>query len=453
MTTSAVLVLTLSVAATAGTAERDGDREVLCRVNGEPVLLKDLELQLYWDEHAQVAKEPLDFLIRERLVRQEVARKGISVKTSDVDDFLAGLDRDVRAANAKDSLASYLAAQGITSDYFRRQTETVIGLFYLAGGKEHPYQGMKDPAVKKKMNDAVADLAAAGKVETDPGKLEAGAAATVNGERISIEDAGHLARLSFSDELKRKHLGQLQLYVMVRQELQRRKLELAPEDLDFQFHLVASARATTFGEKELPIEDVLRSLGQDPRLLRRQYGFRAMAMLSRMVKDQVTDEELKKLFAADPARFGDGVPKASQILLKAVDAAGRPLSPDADLKVRARIEALRAKLVAGEDFAGLAGKVSEDKDGAEHGGNLGFLDKSRIADPVVAAAYGLKVGELSAPVRSAAGWHLVKVLEIKHVSFEEAKPLVRLAAIRSRRNQLLEDLKKGAKIEPGLAKL
>jgi parvulin-like peptidyl-prolyl isomerase len=178
-----------------------------------------------------------------------------------------------------------------------------------------------------------------------------------------------------------------------------------------------------------------------------------LAMLSRMVRAEVGDEDIRKLFASDPARFGEGVPKASHIMFKTVDAQGRPFAAAEDRKVRARALALREKLVAGEDFAAMAGKYSEDKDTADRGGALGFLDKSRIVDPVAAAAYDLKPGEISQPVKGASGWHLVKVMEIKHVVFDNVKSEVRSQLFADLGARLLRDLVKKVQIEPGPAKL
>jgi parvulin-like peptidyl-prolyl isomerase len=451
MTAGAIIVLASMAALAAGTPERGADEDVLCRVNGEPITLKDYGLALFWNERTLIQRDVMDFLINERLVRQEMAKKSISVKPADVDEFVSDTDRQMKAAT-KQSLAEILAARGTDMGVFRRTVGLTIGLCRLAGGKGR-LQETQDPAIKAKMNDMLTRLVTGSKIETDPDKLEAGTAATIDGERLSIDEVSQMACAILDQETKKKTLTYLQAFVYVRQEMQRRKLELTSADLDYQLEMLCAKRAGEPGEKSVSVGDVLKSLGREPRLLRRQCDFQARAMLSRMTRAEVADEDVRKLFNADPARFGDGVPKVCHIMLRTVDAEGRPVGAEADRKIRTKIEALRARLAAGEDFSAMAGKLSEDKDTADRGGNLGFLDKSRIADPVVAAAYGLKVGEISAPVKGAAGWHLVKVLEIKRVTFDDVKAEVRAEAIAERSAQLLADLRKKARIEPGPAKL
>jgi hypothetical protein len=446
----AVLALSLLCSANAGETSKGGDPDIICKVNGEPITLKDLELAIYWGDYARTSSEVIDTLVKEHVVRQEVSRKGVSIKSSEIDEFVADLDRTLKTADRTKSLAEHLSSQGMDMDFFRRKTESTIGLCRLAGGRGRLEETL-NPAVQAKMNELLAVLVASAKVETDPEKLEAGVAATVGGERIAVEEAARAARMVFGPEIKKKHLSYLQARAMIRQEMGHRKLELTSADLDYQTELICAKRASEIGEKNLTLGDVLRKMGRDPKLMRRQTDFQARAMLSRMVRSEVTDEDLRKLFASDPARFGDGVPKASHIMLRTVDDQGRSFPADADLKVRARLEALREKLLAGEDFSAMAGKFSDDKDTANRGGNVGFLDKSRIVDPVVAAAYSLKVGEISRPVKGSAGWHLIKVVEIKHTSFDDVKAEVRAQAIAERSAQLLKELSAKSKIESGPA--
>jgi peptidyl-prolyl cis-trans isomerase SurA len=78
---------------------------------------------------------------------------------------------------------------------------------------------------------------------------------------------------------------------------------------------------------------------------------------------------------------------------------------------RARIEQALARLRAGSDFAAVAREVSEDGNRAK-GGEIGARPVSRLPDLFVEATRTLKAGEVTpAPVRSGAGFHLIKVIE------------------------------------------
>jgi len=76
----------------------------------------------------------------------------------------------------------------------------------------------------------------------------------------------------------------------------------------------------------------------------------------------------------------------------------------------------------GEDFATLATQFSQDPGSAPKGGDLGFFDRRRMVQPFDSAAFTLKVGEVSKPVKTPYGWHIIKVTEIKdYAPFEKSK--------------------------------
>lgn len=78
---------------------------------------------------------------------------------------------------------------------------------------------------------------------------------------------------------------------------------------------------------------------------------------------------------------------------------------------RARIDAALARIRGGADFATVAREVSEDGNRA-NGGVIGMRPASRLPDLFVEATKGLKVGEVTAqPVKSGAGFHLIKVVD------------------------------------------
>ncbi len=97
-------------------------------------------------------------------------------------------------------------------------------------------------------------------------------------------------------------------------------------------------------------------------------------------------------------------------------------------------EALTAleRLEAGEDFATLAGELSTDTGSASLGGDLGWFGKNQMVGPFDNAAFDLEIGEISKPVESSFGWHIIQVLghEVRQITNE------RLEVIR---NQIFQD--------------
>ncbi len=126
-------------------------------------------------------------------------------------------------------------------------------------------------------------------------------------------------------------------------------------------------------------------------------------------------EELKKPFVAEPdlldklvkeayARLGEEV-KASHILIS--------LKPDADpqdtLKAFAKAEEIVTKLNQGEDFEKLAREYSEDPSAKTNGGSLGYFTALQMVYPFEEAAYRLEKGEISNPVKTRFGYHVIHV--------------------------------------------
>ena len=86
-------------------------------------------------------------------------------------------------------------------------------------------------------------------------------------------------------------------------------------------------------------------------------------------------------------------------------------SAEDSLEIKKEIVRLRQELEAGEDFAELAGVVSDDEGSAARGGDLGFFGRGQMVAPFEEAAFALAPGELSEPVQTRYGWHLIKVEE------------------------------------------
>jgi foldase protein PrsA len=89
-----------------------------------------------------------------------------------------------------------------------------------------------------------------------------------------------------------------------------------------------------------------------------------------------------------------------------------------------------AKLNAGGDFRQLANEYSIDKASLICGGELGFFSRGMMIQEFEDAAFSLKVGELSKPVKTSYGYHIIKVLEkkpAKAANYNEMRPLIEMS--------------------------
>ncbi|MGM9924047.1 MAG: peptidylprolyl isomerase [Bacillus sp. (in: firmicutes)] len=83
---------------------------------------------------------------------------------------------------------------------------------------------------------------------------------------------------------------------------------------------------------------------------------------------------------------------------------------------------VKAKLAAGEKFEDLAKKYSSDTGSAEKGGDLGWFGPGKMVAEFEDAAYALKKGEISDPVKSEHGYHIIEVTDTKEKKpFDEMK--------------------------------
>ncbi len=131
----------------------------------------------------------------------------------------------------------------------------------------------------------------------------------------------------------------------------------------------------------------------------------------------VTDAEIGQFYERNKKRFeAPGRAVVSLLtVLRAVTAAD-----SADTK--ARLERLREEIAGGADFAQVAQRESNDTISGAAGGSLGPTTKGQLTPKFEEAAYALKVGELSQPVLSPFGWHLIKLdsrkgdtLNLRHI--------------------------------------
>ncbi len=91
-----------------------------------------------------------------------------------------------------------------------------------------------------------------------------------------------------------------------------------------------------------------------------------------------------------------------------------------DALVKQKLEALRARILKGEDFAGLAQTNSQDPSSASDGGDLGWTAPDTYDPTFEKVVAGLKIDEISEPFKSQYGWHIVQLLGRRRVDSTDA---------------------------------
>lgn len=158
-------------------------------------------------------------------------------------------------------------------------------------------------------------------------------------------------------------------------------------------------------------------------------------LLLREAKQVASDQALKKYY---DEQIGQVKPveevRARHILVEGEDDAKK----------------IAARLKGGEDFAKIAKEASKDPGSGAEGGDLGFFTQDRMVPEFAAAAFAMKPGEISPPVKSQFGWHVIKVEERRMKplpTFDQVKDRIAQALAAKAQTDYLQALRAAAKIE------
>ncbi|MCK6255869.1 peptidylprolyl isomerase [Fictibacillus sp. KIGAM418] len=215
-------------------------------------------------------------------------------------------------------------------------------------------------------------------------------------EKVVESKAGDITKDEFYNELKAQYGNQV-LKQMVDNKLLEKEYKVTNNEIDNEIAKI---------KKQLGSEDQFKQALQ-------QNGIKNEKDLRKLVKTQllnkkaatdgvkVTDAEMKKVFNE---KYNEEV-KASHILVD-------------DAKTAKEV---KAKLDKGEDFAKLAEKYSKDPGSKSKGGDLGYFGKGQMVPEFDKVAFKLKPGQVSDPVKSQFGYHIIKVVDKKTNKFEDKK--------------------------------
>ena len=154
----------------------------------------------------------------------------------------------------------------------------------------------------------------------------------------------------------------------------------------------------------------------------------------------MSEEDLRRLYESDQARFVQPERREVRHLLLKVDSEADEAAAQAVLD---EIQAIRARIRAGEPFEELAKTLSQDPGSAANGGSLGIIESGIMVPAFDQASFALPVGELSEPVRTPFGYHLIEVVRIlpsEAKPFEDVREQLRTELAKQQAEKLFYDL-------------
>jgi len=183
-------------------------------------------------------------------------------------------------------------------------------------------------------------------------------------------------------------------------------------------------RKVEFARKKLLMENLLQSVG----------------------KEALTDEAMHKVYDEAVKQVGEEKEVHARHILFRAQAGDEKAGKEAEDKIKAVI----VRLKKGEDFAKVAGEVTEDPSGKANGGDLGYFTKEQMVPEFSEAAFKLDKGQISDPVKTQFGWHVLKVEDTRvkpAPKFEDVKPQIENYVARKAQAELVTKLRAEAKIE------
>lgn len=215
-------------------------------------------------------------------------------------------------------------------------------------------------------------------------------------------------------------------------------LEVSPQDMEIRL--------------EEWLKQVLKQVGSETKL-EEYYGY-SMAKIKRDLRKNIADgmlvekEKNKKLAGIKVSRqeverfyqaYADSLPdikesiRLSHILLKVTP------GEEAQQQASERIKSLYLRALAGEDFAELARNFSDGPSGKK-GGRLGWTNRGDLLKEYEEVAYSLKEGEISAPVKTRFGYHIIKLNERKGEKINTSHVLVMIKVTEGDENRVREEI-------------
>ena len=265
-------------------------------------------------------------------------------------------------------------------------------------------------------------------------------AAKVNGDEITIDEINMAVKgLSQYRELQSFVLENLIVSTLIYQESVKAGIIVKPNEVEKGFK-----EYTKMFPDEATIERELKRFDITKEELKQEISKKLM--VSRFIEKRateknitVTPDEARAYYDAQPDAFN--LPeriRVSHIMIKC----GPAESVEKSEKIKKQILDIRKRIVAGEFFSDLAKEYSEDPSKAK-GGDIGFIGRKNSPDKEFTnAAFGLNVGEISGPVKTVLGYHLITVTEKKaamKISFEEIKDRITNELLKQKNDNALKD--------------
>ncbi len=274
--------------------------------------------------------------------------------------------------------------------------------------------------------------------------------ATVNGEEIFRKELDR--RLSVYKRMNQEVtravqidvISRLAMKVLLNQFVEGQNIVVSDGEMQGRLEQIKYYLRSNPNDSEKSLGEILETQGSNIGELEGE--IRRTLALNKYLDQRVGDDEKSSYFESNIGVFNGEKVKLSHILIDTTK-----LKTDAELKTaKQKIEEAKKEIDNGADFAETAEKYSTCSS-AKDGGDVGFYKKSgSLVEELDEVAFSMKVGEISEPVKTQFGYHIIKVtgkVEGKDVSYEDVEDMVHFYLTERKKDALLKRLYEKAEIE------
>lgn len=169
-------------------------------------------------------------------------------------------------------------------------------------------------------------------------------------------------------------------------------------------------------------------------------------------KGKPSNDEINKYFKEHNIKL-----KASHILLKTSDKNGKPLDPKQEKEIKNKINDIYKEVSKNPNkFATIAKEKSEDTQSAQNNGSIGEFKKGEMIEEFEKQAFKMKEGEISKPIKTQFGYHIIKIDKIIKLKLSDEKKTIIEILSRQKAKEIYQQISQGANIktyEPVLKKV
>ncbi len=214
--------------------------------------------------------------------------------------------------------------------------------------------------------------------------LALSACGNASSEQVATTKVGDVTKDQLYNEMK-DSVGKSALQLIIVEKVLNDKYKVSDKDVDAEFNKQKEQMGANF-------EQTLAAQNMDEKSFKRSLKLNLLQEAALTEDVQVSEADMKAYYEEMKKEL-----KASHILV-------------ADEKTATEV---KAKLDKGEDFAKLAKEYSTDTGSKDAGGELGWFGPDKMVPEFSKAAYALKKGEISAPVKTQYGYHIIKLEDIR----------------------------------------